>query len=488
MQLTFHLNPAAVWNDGTAITSADVAFTWKAIMNTTGAYTRTGYTNISSVDATDPHTAIIHFAKVYADWYDLFGGNQFGVLEKSKFPTANQDKPDLSKYAATGPVTFSGGPWVQQSWTQTKSVFVRNDKYWGHQPLLDQMTWVPEKDQATEIADLLSGTIDVGFPQPGNASILRQLASNPNAKSVAGTGNFYEALWINNQDPTGVMKDKQVRKAFMYAVDRSQVINGLIHLNAPNEQVLNCGAYALPGRGPWCAGAAGAPWSGITYDPQQSLSILKADGYDCSKVPSSPCTKGGKSLTLSYRYCNGNARRQTTFDLVKNSVLAAGFAFNHTAQGNDCTSPLFTQTLPHGGDPSSTGTASLYQIGDYANGPIATDPQTSANFLCNTVPDKANGFGGANLQFFCNAQADALMTQADNQLDLTQRVSLEQQAWKIMFDEYAYLPLYDLPNVTIWRSDKVAGPVGVSNSHPLSTFINSDQWYCAHPVTGATAC
>jgi ABC-type transport system substrate-binding protein len=266
------------------------------------------------------------------------------------------------------------------------------------------------------------------------------------------------------------------------------VIDGLIHLNDPNAAVLNCGAYALPGRGDYCSGSDGTPWSVVTYDPQKALSILKDDGYDCSKVPVSPCTKGGKSLTLSYRYCNGNARRQTTFDLVKDSVKAGGFAFNHTAQGNDCTSPLFTQTLPHGGDPSSTGAASLYQIGDYANGPIAVDPQTSSNFLCNTIPAKSNGFGGANLQFYCNKQADSLMKQADNTADPAQRVSTLKKVFKIMFDDAAFLPLYNLPNVTMWRSDKVAGPIGDGNPDPYSPFIFSDQWYCAHTVTTGQSC
>jgi peptide/nickel transport system substrate-binding protein len=486
--LTFHLNPKAVWNDGTQITSKDIEFTWKAIGHTKGAYATTGYDKITSIDTTDPLTAVIHFGSVYADWFDLFGGNQFGVIEAAKFATLDSAKPDISKLFSTGNLTFSGGPWVQQDFSTTKATFVRNEKFWGHKPLLSQMTFVSEKDQTTEITDLLSGTIDVAFPQPGNASILKQLASNPNAKSVAGTGNFYEALWLNNQDPSGVLSDVKVRQAFMYGVDRQQIINGLIHLNAPDAQILNCGPYALPGRGPWCSGTQDTPWSVVSYDPAKSISILKGDGWNCSKVPASPCTKAGKSLTLSYRYCNGNARRGTTFDLVKNTVLKAGFAFSHTSQGNDCTSPLFTQTLPHGGDAKSTGAASLFQIADYAQGPLAVDPSPTGNFACNTIPNTANGFGGANIQFFCNAQADALMKESDKQLDPVARRATLDQVWKIMFDQAAFLPIYNLPNVTIWRSDKLAGPVGAANGSPFGTFINSDTWYCAHAVTGTTPC
>jgi len=39
------------------------------------------------------------------------------------------------------------------------------------------------------------------------------------------------------------------------------------------------------------------------------------------------------------------------------------------------------------------------------------------------------------------------------------------------------LPIYILPNVTIWRGDKVFGPVGEENTNPLGTFQNADEWY-----------
>ncbi|HWS47889.1 MAG TPA: ABC transporter substrate-binding protein, partial [Acidimicrobiia bacterium] len=37
--VTYHLNPNAKWDDGTAITSADVVFSWQAVMKSTGSVT-----------------------------------------------------------------------------------------------------------------------------------------------------------------------------------------------------------------------------------------------------------------------------------------------------------------------------------------------------------------------------------------------------------------------------------------------------------------
>ena len=97
MTVTYHLNPDAVWDDGTPITSEDIDFTWKAIMNTTGTVSTSGYDQITSIDASDPQTAVIHFKTVYVDWPDLFGGNLGYVIEKAAFPDANPDNPDAAE-------------------------------------------------------------------------------------------------------------------------------------------------------------------------------------------------------------------------------------------------------------------------------------------------------------------------------------------------------------------------------------------------------
>jgi peptide/nickel transport system substrate-binding protein len=293
-------------------------------------------------------------------------------------------------------------------------------------------------------------------------SILQQLQSLPAAKSVGGTGTFYEALWPNNEDR--ILKDKTIREALFYAIDREEILTGLIHLNAPEEEVLNCGPFSLPGRGPWCAET---PWDIFTYQPEKSVELLEGAGWDCSGVPDNPCSKGGEDLTLNYRYCNGNARRGTTFDLIKEKVKPAGFAFSHSAKGNTCAAPLFTQTLPSGN----------FQVGDYAQGPIAVDPSPTSNFRCDAIPTEANKFAGANFTRYCDPETDTLMKEADATVDPDARLELLNQVWQRMADARAFLPIYVLPNVTIWRDDKLGGPVGGSNSSPYGGLFNADEWY-----------
>ncbi|MDP9241560.1 MAG: ABC transporter substrate-binding protein, partial [Actinomycetota bacterium] len=241
--VTYHLNPDAVWADGTPITSEDINFTWLAILNTTGTLSTQGYDLITSIDTKDPQTAVINFKSPYTDWPDLFGGLLGFVIEKAAFPNADPAKPELSG-EMTDSVPFSGGPWVLKSWDKSQEVLVRNDKYWGDKALLDQVTFVRRQNQSTEISSILSGEVDAIYPQPSNVSLLDQFKSNPNVQAVGGGSNYYEALHLNNDVPP--LNDPKVREALLYAIDRESVVNVIIKLNNPQATVLNCLGWYLP--------------------------------------------------------------------------------------------------------------------------------------------------------------------------------------------------------------------------------------------------
>src|SRR5439155_12019391 len=124
--VTYHLDPKATWADGTPITSAVFAFTWRAILNTTGAYTTVSYDTIESVDASDPKTVVIRFKDIVSDWQDLFGGVAGGILERAAFPKfADDPKPNL-KDEMQMEIPFSGGPWILRSFGLAQPVLVRN--------------------------------------------------------------------------------------------------------------------------------------------------------------------------------------------------------------------------------------------------------------------------------------------------------------------------------------------------------------------------
>jgi ABC-type transport system substrate-binding protein len=454
MQVTYHLNPDAVWADGKPITSEDVDFTWKAIMNTVGTVSTSGYDQITSIDTSDPETAVIHFKTVYVDWPDLFGGNLGYVIEKAAFPDANPDKPDLSKDMATD-VPFSGGPWILKSWDKSQAVLVRNDKYWGDKALLDQVTFVRRQNQSTEINSILTGEVDAIFPQPSNVSLLQQFSSNPNVKSVGGPSNYYEALHMNNADP--LFKDPKVREAMLYATDRQSVVNVIIKLNNPQATVLNCLGWWIPEN-------CHPDFAQFTYQPDKAMQILESDGYDCSGVASGGfCQKNGQDLTVSYLSTAGNDRRADTAALLKEKYKAAGI--NLDVKFIDPTA-LFSNNLPKGD----------FQLTEYALGG-SPDPTVTTLYACDQQPTPQNGYSGQNQDHWCNQAATKLMYQSDAELDPTKRNAEIAKIGQYVAQDFVGIPMYILPDVSAWRTDKIAGPIGVYNSSGYGLYYNMNKWY-----------
>jgi len=452
--VTFKISDKAVWEDGSPITSSDIDFTWKAIMNTTGAYTTTGYDQIDSIDTSDPKAAVIKFKDIYVDWGDLFGGVYQGIFKKAAFPSADAAKPNL-KDEMQDSIPFSGGPWVLKNWSKDQAVFTRNDKYFGKVANLDQVTIVPRTDQATELQSLLTGEVAAIYPQPSDVSLLDQVASNPKVKAVGSDGAYFEALWLNNK--LAPMDDPKVREAFMYAIDRQAVIDNIIKLNNPNAEVLNCGFNAFPNIGNWCATK---PFEQFSYDPAKAKSLLEADGYDCS---STPCSKGGKKLVVEYSTVATNTRRTTTQELLQPKALEAGFGFKIK---NYDAGVLF-------GDIGPKGKAT---IADYATGASA-DPTITGSYGCDFIPTAANQFGGGNWIRYCNKAADAIMKASDKELDAAKRLDMMQQIYALQAKDFMSLPLYILPNVGAWRTDKVAGPLSDYIPSNLGMFYNMNEWY-----------
>ncbi|TMK78237.1 MAG: hypothetical protein E6G47_10060, partial [Actinobacteria bacterium] len=214
---------------------------------------------------------------------------------------------------------------------------------------------------------------------------------------------------------------------------------------------------------PWCDGPNGTPYAQFHFDANKVSEVLTADGW--AKDSAGFWAKGGKELAFTYDTTTKD-RRIATQALLKEKFAEAGFKV--TLKVDDATL-LFETKLPKGD----------FQIADFAEGG-SVDPSPTSNFACKNIPTAANGYAGANDFHYCNPAADALMTQSDSELDVTKRAQELQQAYALMAADFMPgVPLYTLPQITAWRSDKIAGPVGTWNNTFYSGFWNIDEWYCA---------
>ena len=104
------------------------------------------------------------------------------------------------------------------------------------------------------------------------------------------------------------------------------------------------------------------------------------------------------------------------------------------------------------------------------------DPSVTAQFACENIPTPENGFAGQNNVGWCNQQATDLMHSSDKIADETKRLDQIHQIGKLLRQDAAWLPLYQFPTLTAWRTDKLDGPVGAFASSPLGGFQNMYAW------------
>ncbi len=446
--LTYHLNPAAVWDDKTPITCDDVSFTEQAYLKTTGSLSTVGYDQVDNVACPDPKTVVITFKKPFADWPDMFGGNQGHVLKKAAFPNG----PETSKQMQTT-LGFSGMPWMLKSFDQNQAVLVPNLNYWVKSdiPLLAQVTWVPRSDQDTEINSLLTGEVAAIYPQPSPG--IAQKLNQPTVKMKSGGGNTIEGLWYNLSKAP--LDDVKVRQALSMAVDRDAIVNTILRPDSPGLPVLPCaGLWTIDG--PWCDNT----FKDLKYDPNGAKAILTADGYTMGA--DGIFAKGGQKLDFEFNTVSGNTRRENIQQLVIQQAKAAGIAFH--VKNYDRTT-LFQTVLPH----------LNHQVAIYAQ-VASSDPSVTSIFACDQIPSAANQFSGQNDSAWCNKDATTLMQASDANVDLNARADQIHQLGKFIHDDAVWLPFYQLPLITAYRSDKVAGPVDAYTLSSLA-FYNLNKWH-----------
>ncbi len=277
-----------MWDDGTPITSKDFAFTWHATIDTEGSVSVAGYDQIESVDTTDPKTAVVTFKANYAAYKNLF----LPLLKESAFPAGETNLKDEMQ----DNVPFSGGPFKIDSWSPEQLVLVPNTSYWDktQTPLVDKVVMVPLEDTDTEINALLSGQVDMIFPQA--AAGTDQRLNDPNIKFTFGYGTNYENLWI--QEKTGPFSDPILRQAFVRSVDTQKIIDTIYKPIDPNAKQNVCMVW-VPTVGDWCDQSLN---QGL-YDPDAAAKLLTDNGW--AKGSDGIWAKGSERASIKWTVNTG---------------------------------------------------------------------------------------------------------------------------------------------------------------------------------------
>ena len=255
-EITFKLNAAATWNDGTPVTAEDVAYTWATHVK---YETPTGAANMDYVEdvvAVDDQTVVIKakldengvavnplLVEAYLSTNYVIQKAWTQVLEER----AGGDATALTADTAED-VAYSG-PYGKHFADDSKVVYVRNDAYWGQDASMWGALPAPKylvhniyPDNAAGTVALKAGEVDVSQQFIANIHELWLNDGLPIStylpEAPYGIGASLPTAFFNLTGSSVGLDNPVVRKAIAIAVDYPTIIaNAMTNQSATFDQV-----------------------------------------------------------------------------------------------------------------------------------------------------------------------------------------------------------------------------------------------------------
>jgi peptide/nickel transport system substrate-binding protein len=296
------------------------------------------------------------------------------------------------------------GPYKLAEWVKgDRIIMVRNKDYYGEKPSVEKIIWKVVPEVSTREAMLRSGEIDVCYkPSPANVAALD---ADPGITVDAPLDTRTIFMGLNCQK--GITKNKLVRQAFNYAVDKKAIV----------KKILFGTAQAMDGPvSPILFGYKKMDKQ-YDYDPEKAKALLKKANFDFNQVV--------KMRTPNGRYL---------FDKqVSETVQAFLQAIGVKVELRTYDWPTYVAGLLK---PIEESELEVFLLGW---GPLFLDADMAlyGQFTCAVNPP--NGLGSA---FYCNAEYDKLMLASRKEMDPKKREALLFKASDMVWEDCPWIWLH----------------------------------------------
>lgn len=261
--ITFKLKPNLSWADGKPLTSADVLFTWKLVIdeNTRSPYA-SDFQLVKKADAPDPLTFSVTYDQAYAPALDSWAGlsilPEHSLKGQDIHTTSFARKPVGSNYYQLD--TWKNGENITLSRNPNSVLGPAN---------INQLITRIIPDNSAQFLELMADNIDSMGLDPIKYS--RIIPSRPELQKKLNLykelGNSYTYMGFNLKHKP--FDDIRVRKAINYAIDKQEIIDG-VYLGLG----INIASPYKPGTR-WSNPAL----SPYPYDPNKAKTLLLEAGF-----------------------------------------------------------------------------------------------------------------------------------------------------------------------------------------------------------------
>ena len=221
----FHLRKDALFHDGGPLTAADVAYTFRSILDPKSASPKRGrYKMIREIETPDPFTVVFRLAKPFSPFLSEMTAHIVPVRAERAGSGFGRNP------VGTGPFRFV------RFVTDQEAVLEANPRYHEGRPQVAGVRYKVLPDGVVRIFELQKGTVDLAVNTVSPDSLAR-LEKTPGLKVMRAPGTNFSYLGFDLEDP--VLSNPKVRRAIAHAIDREPIIRYLLRgLARPAEGLL----------------------------------------------------------------------------------------------------------------------------------------------------------------------------------------------------------------------------------------------------------
>jgi len=251
--ITFKINKAAKWSDGTSVTAEDVAYTWASHIKYNDNVGANYKEYVDTIEAKDASTVVVKAkmnGKTPVNPLQVQGYLSTNYVIQKAWTQKLEKRvgDDAAKFMADKAEDFvSSGPYKKYFSDDTKVVLIRDDGYWGKDASMFGKLASPKylahiiyKDNAAGTTALKAGEVDVSQQYNANVNELWEKDKLPISTYLAdapyGIGASLPTAFFN-MGSYG-LDNATIRKAIAMAVDYDTIIaNAMTNQSATFTQV-----------------------------------------------------------------------------------------------------------------------------------------------------------------------------------------------------------------------------------------------------------
>ncbi len=452
---TFTMNPAAKWSDGKPVTSADVIFSFKALLNPKmlnnkalrgvfesldSAYNPNGdVTKVAfhvNVPRFDGDRVLEGYTKILPKHvYDPKNlTDQMSWKELKNDATTDQNIADFGKFLESPEIgrdpkyIVGSGPYKFKGWvTNDRLIVSRDSAYWGQNTKYgdaypDEIVFKTINDQNAALTALKAKDVDIlEAVKPAQYLSEINLKEKPYLAKDSIYQNLYSYIGWNNQKP--LFRDKRVRKALTMLIDRDKILHVILKdLGKKTEGPI------VPQQ-PNCDPTVKQP----NYDIEAAKKLLAEAGWkDSDGDGILDNVVDGKRIPFKFTFSvnQGNEIRKQMLLIVAEGLRKAGIEAEVSASEWS----VYLKNMKEHNFEAFYGS----WVGNVGEDDISSLWQSK------------NIKGGSNYYGYNNPEADKLMDAIRTEFDKTKRYEMWHQLQRMMTDDQPVTWLFAPPTLIAW--------------------------------------